>query len=95
MTGNFEAQTNQAIVEKYRTLKSLKQQMTKIKKDFNENVLNLQEEKREKCARLSEKIEKFCKIHEKLHSNNGNLIDVKEYMDKFIQFDGKSFKVVL
>lgn len=90
---DFEAQTNQAIIEKYQTLKSLKQQMTKTKQDFNETVLKLQEEKQEKCAILSEKIEMFRGICEKLHANHDNLIDVKEHTDKFIQFDGKSFKV--
>lgn len=91
---DFEAQANQTIVEKYRMLKSLKLQMTKIKRNFNESVLKLQDEKLNKCAILSGEIKELGEIYKKLHHKNVNIIEVKEHTEKVIQFDGKSFKVV-
>lgn len=70
-------------------LKSLKQQMTEIKEDFNDTVLKLQVEKLNKCTVLSMKIEELRKIY---HSN-GEMLDVKEDTGTFLQFVGKSFKV--
>lgn len=70
-------------------LKSLKQQMTTIKEDFNDTVLKLQEEKLNKCTVLSMKIEELRKIY---HSN-GEMLDVNEHIETFLQFVGKSFKV--
>lgn len=89
---DFEAQANQTIVNKYRSLKSLKQQMTKMKRDFNAKVLELQDEKRIKCTILSEKIEMFRENYKKLYSND-NDIDVEEFTQNVIYFEGKSFKV--
>ncbi|XP_031617014.1 uncharacterized protein LOC116336928 isoform X2 [Contarinia nasturtii] len=88
-TADFEAQANQTIVNKYRLLKSLKQQMTQNKQDFNGIVLNLQEEKLKKCDILSEKIENLRQIYKKLYCN---MIDVNESSEIIVQFDGKSFK---
>lgn len=90
---NFEAQTNQTIVDKYRLLKMLKQRMTNIKRNFNERALALQQDKQEKCALLAIKIEKFCKNHKKLYPNNEHMIDVIEFMEKTKYFDEKAFKV--
>lgn len=89
---DFEAQANQTIVDKYRELKLLKQQMTTMKSDFNDRVLKLQEEKLAKCALLANKIEKFRENYRKLYLKN---IDVEEFTEKVIYFDGKSFKVLL
>lgn len=89
---DFEAQANQTIVDKYRSLKMLKQQMTTLKRNFNDQVLKLQEEKLEKCAILTEKIEKFRQNYKILYPNNGN-IDVEEFIEEIIYFDGKQFKV--
>lgn len=75
-------------------LKSLKMQMTKIKRNFNESVLKLQDEKLNKCAILSSKIKELGEIYKKLHQKNDNIIEVKEHTEKVIQFDGKCFKVV-
>lgn len=93
---DFEAHANQTIVDKYRLLKSLKFQMTKIKRDFNESVLKLQDEKLKKSAILCRKIEELDCIYSKLHHKSGNnKIVVKEYTEKVAQFDGKTFKVAL
>lgn len=91
---DFEAQANQTIVEKYRMLKSIKLQLTKIKQNFNESVLKLQDEKLNKCAILSDKIEELDEIYRKLHHKHDNIIEVKEHTEKVIKFDGKCFKVV-
>lgn len=72
----------------------LKQQMTSLKRDFNDQVLKMQEEKVEKCAVLSEKIEKFRQNYKKLYPNNGD-IDVEEFTEEIIYFDGKQFKVLI
>lgn len=92
-TGDIEAQTNQIIVEKYRLLKTLKQRMTKMKRDFNDRVLKLQHEKLEICAELSKKIKKFRQNYEQLCPNDKDLVDVEEFTENVIYFDGKSFKV--
>lgn len=91
---NFEAETYQTIVDKYRLLKMLKQRMTNIKRDFNQRALALQQDKQEKCALLAIKIEKFCKNHKRLYPNNEHMIDVIEFMEKTKYFDEKAFKVV-
>lgn len=94
---DFEAHANRTIVDKYRMLKSLKLQMTKIKRDFNESVLKLQDEKLKKCSMLCGKIEQLDRIYKKLHHKRpqkDNTIEVKERTEKVIQFDGKAFKVV-
>lgn len=88
---DFEQQANQTIVDKYRELKLLKQQMMTMKSDFNDQVLKLQEEKLAKCALLANKIEKFRANYRKLYPEN---IDVEEFTEEVIYFDGKSFKVV-
>lgn len=90
----FEVQANQTIVDKYRSLKLLKQQMTKMKRDFNDMILKLQHEKHTKCELLSEKIEKFRQNYKKLHAHNGD-IDVDTFTENVLYFDGKSFKVQL
>lgn len=92
-TADIQAQTNQTIVEKYRLLKTLKQRMTKMKRDFNDRVLKLQQEKLDICAELSEKIKKFRQNYEKLCPNDTNILDVEEFSENVIYFDGKSFKV--
>lgn len=75
-------------------LKALKQQITNIKREFNERALQLQAEKLERSLILSEKIEKFQQIFKKLHSNDSDTICIDERTEKVIQFDGKSFKVI-
>lgn len=89
---DFEAQANQTIVSKYRSLKWYKQQMTKMKRNFNEKLLALQEEKQKKCALLCEKIAKFRQNYKKLYPNE-NDIDVETFSENTLYFDGKSFKV--
>lgn len=90
---DFQAQTNQTIVEKYRLLKVLKQRMTNTKRNFNQSVLKLQQEKLEKCEILAKKIENFCTNYKKLYPNQQHMIDVKEFTEKTKHFDGKEFKV--
>lgn len=93
---DVEAHENQTIVDKYRLLKSLKFRMTKIKRDFNESVLKLLDEKLKKSSILCSKIEELNRIYSKLHhKNKNNKIVVKEYTEKVAQFDGKTFKVAL
>lgn len=92
VVADFEAQANQTIIDKYRSLKLLKQEMTTMKHHFNQQVLRLQEEKLEKCAILTEKIDKFRQNYKKLYPTNGN-IDVEEFTEEVIYFDGKQFKV--
>lgn len=70
--------------------------MTKIKRDFNEKVLKLQDEKLKKSSVLCSKIEELDCIYSKLHhKSENNKIEVKEYTEKVVQFDGKTFKVAL
>ena len=70
--------------------------MTKIKRDFNESVLKLQDEKLKKSSILCSKIEELDRIYTKLHhKRDNNKIVVKEYTEKVAQFDGKTFKVAL
>lgn len=90
VVADFEAQANQTIIDKYRSLKLLKQEMTTMKHHFNQQVLRLQEEKLEKCAMLTEKIDKFRQNYKKLYGEN---IDVEEFTEEVIYFDGKQFKV--
>lgn len=90
---DFGSQANQTIVDKYRMLKSLKLQMTEIKRDFNERVLKLQDEKLKNCTILCGKIEELDRIYKKLHHDD--IIEVREHTEKVIQFDGKSFKVLM
>lgn len=66
--------------------------MTKMKRDFNEKVLKLQDEKHTNCALLSKKIEKFRQNYKKLCSDDGD-IDVDTFTENVLYFDGKSFKV--
>lgn len=68
--------------------------MTNIKRNFNESVLKLQQEKQQKCVQLATKIERFCANHKRLHPDKGHLIDVKDFTEKTKYFDGKAFKVV-
>lgn len=90
---DFEAHANQTIVDKYRMLKTLKLQMTNIKRDFNECVLKLQNDKLRKCTILCGKIDELDRIYRKLYCKNDKRIEVKEHTEKVIQFDGKTFKV--
>lgn len=87
----FEVQANQTIVDKYRSLKLFKQQMAKMKRDFNEKILKLQHEKHTACELLSMKIEKFRQNYKKLYANDD--IDVDAFTENVLYFDGKSFKV--
>lgn len=80
------------IVDKYRELKLLKQHMTKMKRDFNARILKLQDEKRKKCAILSEQIEKFRHMYQKLCPHDGD-IEVDTLTENVLYFDGNSFKV--
>ncbi|XP_055326896.1 uncharacterized protein LOC129580473 [Sitodiplosis mosellana] len=92
---DFEAYANQTIVDKYRMLKSIKLQITKIKRDFNESVLKLQDEKLKNSSILCDKISELDRIYKKLHhKRHDNTIAVKEHTEKVTQFDGKSFKEV-
>lgn len=88
----FEVQANQTIVDKYRSLKLFKQQMTEMKRNFNEKILKLQHEKHTACEQLSEKIEKFRQNYKKLYANDKD-IDVDTFAENVLYFDGKSFKV--
>lgn len=90
-----QTETNKLITQKYNALKSLKNQMTQLKREFNRNVLSLQQNKQEKCQLLSMKIEKFCRNYETLH-RNGQLnlkIEIEEYAETIQSFDGTSFQV--
>lgn len=91
----FEAKANQNIVDKYRMLRALKQKINHFKREFNKTALQLQEEKREQSLLLSNKIEKFRGILNKLHCDDGDVIHIDERTEQVIQFDGKSFKVTL
>lgn len=64
-----------------------------MKRDFNHQVLALQEEKLAKCVLLAEKIEKFRSNYKQLNPNM-NDIDVEVFTEQIIYFDGKSFKVL-
>lgn len=88
----FEVQANQTIVDKYRSLKLFKQQMTQMKRNFNEKILKLQHEKHTVCEQLSQKIEKFRQNYKKLYANDKD-IDVDTFTENVLYFDGKSFKV--
>lgn len=90
-----QTEANKLITHKYNTLRSLKTQMNQLKREFNQNVLSMQQDKQEKCRLLSMKIEKFCRNYETLHPN-GQLNDkmvIKEYAETIQSFDGTSFQV--
>lgn len=89
-----QAETNELIAEKYKTLKSLKNRMFEMKRNFNRRVLNLQEDKELKCSLLSEKIEKFCKNNERIHPDLGQNIEIQNFTEKIVNFDGKAFQVL-
>lgn len=91
---DFEAKANQNIIDKYRMLKALKQKITNLKREFNRRALQLQEEKREQSLILSDKIETFRQILNKLHCAAGDVIHIDERTEQMIQFNGKSFKVI-
>lgn len=88
-----QAETNRLIIHKYNTLKILKRKMTESKQIFNEKVLTLQADKMAKCLCLSEKIQRFCNNHKKLHANNAENMEIEMRQESFICFDGKTFQV--
>lgn len=90
-----QAETNKLITQKYNTLRSLKNQMIQSMRDFNRNVLSMQQDKQEKCRLLSLKIEKFCRNYETLHPNGqlNDKMDIEEYAETIQSFDGTSFQV--
>lgn len=90
-----QAETNKLIAQKYNTLKSLKNQMTQLKRQFNGNVLSMQQDKREKCRLVSMRIEPFCRNYEALHPNVrlNDKMNIEEYAETIQDFDGISFQV--
>lgn len=90
-----QAETNKLIAQKYNTLKSLKNQMTQLKRQFNGNVLTMQQDKREKCRLLSMRIEQFRRNYKALHPNGrfNEKMDIEEYAETIQSFDGISFQV--
>lgn len=88
-----QAETNKLITQKYNTLMSLKNQMTQMKREFNQIVLSMQQDKQEKCRLLSMKIEKFCRNYETLHPNGNVKMEIEGRAETIQSFDGTSFQV--
>lgn len=90
-----QAETNKLITQKYNTLSSLKYEMTQMKRDFNRNVLSMQNDKHEKCRLLTMKIETFRRNYDTLHPNGqlNRKMDIDVHADTILTFDGTSFQV--
>lgn len=88
-----QAETNKLITQKYNALMSLKNQMSQLKREFNRNILSMQQDKQEKCRLLSMKIKKFCRNHKTLHPNGNVKIEIDERTEIIQSFDGILFQV--
>lgn len=83
------------IGEKYQTLLSIQRQIYELKKNFNENLLKLKEEKFQKNSQLASKIAELQDITIKMYPDNEDVLNVAHINESSIEFDGSSFRACL